>query len=208
MLPPIPFLVHSLFAIGAWLLGGGVISCDRFLTIAGKAMVIHSRFNRPSVKDDECSQIRPRGPEQCMQNGFHGRTDGLWPYRSHFDEAGSWWVTENPTRHPKRFQHHKLQSNTHKSLLLSHPKLHTPQPNQCTKLLWEMLFENWKPLRIPLRGATYPLGWSKGKHLLKVKQSHRKGSPKLEHAWISFPTTQKPLASKLQNLKTCSVKFG
>lgn len=53
MLPPIPFLVHSLFAIGAWLLGGGVISCDRFLTIAGKAMVIYSRFNRPSVKDDE-----------------------------------------------------------------------------------------------------------------------------------------------------------
>lgn len=166
-------------------------------------MVIYSRFNRPSVKDDEWSQIRSRGPEQCMQYGFHGRTDGSWPYRSHFDEAGSWWVTYRIQHDTQKDSNTTNFNRTPTSHFCFHT--HTPQPNQCTKLLWEMLFENWNPLRIPLRGATYPLRWSKGKYLLKVKHSHRKRSPKLEHAWISFPTTQKSLASKLQNLKTCSV---
>lgn len=65
MLPPSPFLVHSLFAIGGWLLRGGVISRDCFLTIAGKA-----------------SMVMSRGREYGTQYLFDGRTDGLLPLES------------------------------------------------------------------------------------------------------------------------------
>lgn len=29
---------------------------------------------------------------------------------------------------------------------VTHSKLHTPCPNQCTKLLWKCYYENWKPV--------------------------------------------------------------
>lgn len=135
MIAPIPFLVHSLFAIGGWLLRGGVVSGDCFL-ISGKATIIDCSFHRTTAMNDEWRLITSRGPEQCMQYGLDGRTDGWSPYWSHFHEVGSRWVThrtQNPTQHPKRVQHQKLQSNTHKSLLLSHSKLHTAQPKPVYK---------------------------------------------------------------------------
>lgn len=100
MLPVVPFLVHSLFTVGGCLLRGGVVSCDCFLTIAGKTMIIYSGFHRTSVMNNEWSLIRSRGPELCMQYGFDGRTGGLLPYWSRFHEVESWWVTQrtqNPT---------------------------------------------------------------------------------------------------------------
>lgn len=132
MLPLVPFLVHSLFTVGGCLLRGGIVSCDCFLTIAGKTMIIYSGFHRTSVMNNEWSLTRSRGPELCMQYGFDGRTDGLLPYWSRFHEVESWWITprtQNPTRHPNRFQHRKLQSNTHKSLLLSHSNVNYIQTN-------------------------------------------------------------------------------
>lgn len=52
MLAASPFLVHSLFAVGGWLRSGGVISRDSFLTVAGKAMIIHCIFPKTSVMND------------------------------------------------------------------------------------------------------------------------------------------------------------
>lgn len=155
MLAPSPFLVHSLFAIGGWLLRGGVISCDCFLTIAGKAMITYWIFNKTSVINDVWNLVMSRGPEYCMQHSFDGRTDGLLPNWSHFNEVGSWCATYK-TQNQKRHQKDSNTANS-KSLLLSHSQLHTPQPNQCTKLLWGKLRTSG-PLRIPFRVATYPLG--------------------------------------------------
>lgn len=60
--PPSPFLVQRLFAIGGWLLGGGVIGRDCFLTIAGKATVIYCMFHKASVMNDGWNLVTSSGP--------------------------------------------------------------------------------------------------------------------------------------------------
>lgn len=154
-LPPLPFLVHSLFAIDGWLLRGGVISCDCFLTIAGKAMIICYIFHKTSVMNDVWNLVMSRGREYYTQYSFDGRTDGLLTDWSHFDEAGSWCVThrtQNPTRHPKRFQHRRLRVTFALTLKAPHT---TTQP------VYKAVMGNviGKPKTSgPLRIPTHPLG--------------------------------------------------
>lgn len=159
MLPPSPFLVHSLFAIGGWLLRGGVISRNCFLTIAGKAMIIYCIFHKTSVMNDAWNLVMSYGPEYCMQYWFDGRTDGLLPDWSHFDEVGSWCVThrtQSPTRRPKRFQHRRLKVTF--ALTLKAP--HTTTPPVYKAVMGNVIgkLKTSGPLRIPFRAGTYPLG--------------------------------------------------
>lgn len=179
-LPPLPFLVHSLFAIDGWLLRGGVISCDCFLTIAGNILYIYIYINIIYIYFPQNIS-----DERCMKSG-HVTWTGILHAVLFWWEDG-WFVN----RLKSLRWSWKLMCNTQ-----------DPEPNKTPKKIPTPQTQSHFCSHTQSSTHHNPTSVQScyGKCYWKTKNQWPTENP--------YTSIRLKLTSKLQTLKSCAVKFG